>query len=31
MRLYMTLEGLRPSNVKVFDDSKNEVRVLIGV
>lgn len=29
MRLYMTLEGLRPSNVKVFGDSENEVRVLI--
>lgn len=31
MRLYVTLEGLRPSNVKVFGDSENEVRVLIGV
>lgn len=31
MRLYMTLEGLRPGNVKVFGDSENKVRVLIGV
>ena len=31
MRLHMTLEGLRPSNVKVFGDSENEVRVLIVV